>query len=195
MLIRSIIKYLLDGVCHRLSLSERWDYLKKLRTKWKRAPGIREVKVGYERYGAQSDIDHFKEMMRIEGQSFPVYELNWVGGGGSQSKKDRIQRLEPDLKDGSFFWPYPTDSKRLTSLQLDVKDRKQEFLMSKKIMRKDESDVVYDLAKWVRDNEYNLFPTIHPDFLDALSRIYDIDPTPPVIRTYKNLEPEAEAAY
>jgi hypothetical protein len=67
--------------------------------------------------------------------------------------------------------------------------------MSKKIMRKDESDVVYDLAKWVRDNEYNLFPTIHPDFLDALSRIYDIDPTPPVIRTYRNLEPEAEAAY
>tara|TARA_B100000902_G_scaffold29106_1_gene34955 strand:- start:502 stop:2166 length:1665 start_codon:yes stop_codon:yes gene_type:complete len=188
-------KYLLDGVCHRLSLSERWDYLKKLRSKWKTAPGIREVKVGYERYGAQSDIDHFKEMMRIEGQSFPVYELNWVGGGGSQSKKDRIQRLEPDLKDGSFFWPYPTDKKRLTSLQLDVKDRKQEFLMSRKIMRKDESDVVYDLAKWVRDNEYNLFPTIHPDFLDALSRIYDIDPTPPVIRTYRNLEPEAEAAY
>ena len=188
-------KYLLDGACHRMTLSEKWVTLKRLRSKWKRAPGVREVKVGYERYGAQSDIDHFKAMMSSDGSNFPIYELNWVGGGGSQSKKDRIQRLEPDLKDGSFFWPYPTDSKRLTSLQLDVKDRKQEFLMSKKIMRKDESDVVYDLAKWVRDNEYNLFPTIHPDFLDALSRIYDIDPTPPVIRTYRNLEPEAEAAY
>ena len=44
-------KYLLDGVCHRLSLSERWENLKRLRAKWKRAPGIREVKVGYERYG------------------------------------------------------------------------------------------------------------------------------------------------
>ena len=49
-------KFLLDGVCHRLSLSERWDALKMLRSKWKTAPGIREVKVGYERYGAQSDI-------------------------------------------------------------------------------------------------------------------------------------------
>ena len=188
-------KYLLDGVCHRMSLSERWELLKRLRIKWKRAPGIREVKVGYERYGAQSDIEHFKEMMRIDGSSFPVYELNWVGGGGSQSKRDRIQRLEPDLKDGSFFWPYPTDKNRLTSLQIDVKERKQDFLISGKIMRKDENGKLYDLVKWVKDNEYSLFPTIHPDFLDALSRIYDMDPTPPISRSYRVLEPEAEAAY
>jgi len=188
-------KYLLDGVCHRMSLSERWDLLKRLRTKWKRAPGIREVKIGYERYGAQSDIEHFKEMMRIDGSSFPIYELNWVGGGGSQSKKDRIQRLEPDLKDGSFFWPYPTDKNRLTSLQMDAKERKQDFLLSSKIMRKDESGKLYDLVKWVKDNEYNLFPTIHPDFLDALSRIYDMDPTPPISRSYRVLEPEAEATF
>jgi hypothetical protein len=188
-------KYLLDGVCHRMSLSERWDLLKRLRTKWKRAPGIREVKIGYERYGAQSDIEHFKEMMRIDGSSFPIYELNWVGGGGSQSKKDRIQRLEPDLKDGSFFWPYPTDKNRLTSLQMDAKERKQDFLLSSKIMRKDESGKLYDLVKWVKDNEYNLFPTTHPDFLDALSRIYDMDPIPPRPRRGRVLEPELEAAY
>jgi hypothetical protein len=188
-------KYLLDGVCHRMSLSERWNTLKQVRAKWKRAPGIREVKVGYERYGAQSDIEHFKEMMRIDGSSFPIYELNWVGGGGSQSKKDRIQRLEPDLKDGSFFWPYPTDSKKLTSLQLDAKERKQDFLLSSKIMRKDENGKIYDLVNWVRDNEYSLFPTIHPDFLDALSRIYDMDPTPPIRRSHRVLEPEAEAAF
>ena len=188
-------KYLMDGVCHRMSLSERWDTLKRLRTKWKRAPGIRELKVGYERYGAQSDIEHFKEMMRIDGSSFPIYELNWVGGGGSQSKRDRIQRLEPDLKDGSFFWPYPTDKKRLTSLQLDAKESKRDFLVSSKILRKDENGRIYDLVKWVKDNEYNLFPMIHPDFLDALSRIYDMDPTPPIRRSYRVLEPEAEAAY
>jgi hypothetical protein len=188
-------KFLLDGVCHRLSLSERWDALKMLRTKWKRAPGIREVKVGYERYGAQSDIEHFKEMMRIDGSSFPVYELNWTGGGGSQSKRDRIQRLEPDLKDGSFFFPYPTDEKRLTSHQKDYKIKKQEFLISKKILRKDEEGKVYDLVDWVKRNEYMLFPTIHPDFLDALSRIYDMDPMPPISRTRHSLEPEAEARF
>ena len=76
-------KYLLDGACHRMSLSEKWQMLKRLRAKWKRAPGVREVKVGYERYGAQSDIEHFQEMMRkamisTDGSNFPIYELNWV---------------------------------------------------------------------------------------------------------------------
>ena len=188
-------KFLLDGLCHRLSLSERWDNLKKLRTKWKRAPGIREVKVGYERYGAQADIEHFKEMMRIEGSSFPIYELNWVGGGGSQSKKDRIQRLEPDLKDGSFFFPYPTDKNHLTSSQIDYKERKQDFLNSKKILCKNEEGKLYDLSNWVKENEYCLFPSIHPDFLDALSRIYDMDAMPPMPRRGRNLEPELEATY
>ena len=188
-------KFLLDGMCHRISLSERWQYIKNLRTKWKRAPGIREVKIGYERYGAQSDIEHFKEMMRIDGSSFPIYELNWTGGGGSQSKQDRIQRLEPDLKDGSFFFPFPTDEKRLTSHQKDYKIKKQEFLISKKIMRKDEEGNLYDLVDWVKRNEYLLFPTIHPDFLDALSRIYDMDAMPPISRRRQSLEPEAEARY
>ena len=188
-------KYVLDGVCHRMALSERWASLKKIRARWKRAPGIREVKIGYERYGAQSDIEHFKEMMRIEGSSFPIYELNWVGGGGSQSKRDRIQRLEPDLKDGALLWPYPTDKKRITSLQDEYQGRKQEFLVSKKIMCRDEENKMYDLSKWVRENEYLLFPTIHPDFLDALSRIYDMDPVPPILRRNKVLEPETEATY
>jgi len=188
-------KFLLDGLCHRLSLSERWDNLKKLRTKWKRAPGIREVKVGYERYGAQADIEHFKEMMRIEGSSFPIYELNWVGGGGSQSKKDRIQRLEPDLKDGSFFFPYPTNKDHLTSAQVDYKERKQDFLNSKKILCKNEEGKLYDLSNWVKENEYCLFPSVHPDFLDALSRIYDMDATPPIPRRGRTLEPEKEASY
>ena len=133
--------------------------------------------------------------MRIEGSSFPIYELNWVGGGGSQSKRDRIQRLEPDLKDGSLLWPYPTDKKRITSLQDEYQGRKQEFLVSKKIMCRDEENKMYDLSKWVRENEYLLFPTIHPDFLDALSRIYDMDPVPPILRRNKVLEPETEATY
>jgi len=188
-------KFLLDGCCHRMTLSEKWTYLKRLRMKWKRAPGVREDKVGYERYGAQSDIDHFKAMMSMDGSSFPIYELNWVGGGGSQSKKDRIQRLEPDLKDGSFYFPYPTDEKYLTSMQMDFKDRNQAFLISKKIICIDEERKTYDLTKWMKDNEYSLFPTIHPDFLDALSRIYDMDPIPPRIRTGRVLEPAREAAY
>jgi hypothetical protein len=33
-------KYLLDGYCHRMKLSERWDNLKRLWQRWNRAPGI-----------------------------------------------------------------------------------------------------------------------------------------------------------
>jgi hypothetical protein len=47
----------------------------------------------------------------------------------------------------------------------------------------------------MKDNEYNLFPTVHPDFLDALSRIYDMEPIPPRVRRSKVLEPDREAAY
>ena len=103
--------------------------------------------------------------------------------------------MEPDLKDGSFYFPYPTDEKALTSNQIDFKDRKQGFLISKKIICIDENRKTYDLTKWMKDNEYSLFPTIHPDFLDALSRIYDMDPIPPRLRTGRVLEPEREALY
>ena len=51
------------------------------------------------------------------------------------------------------------------------------------------------ITKWMKDNEYNLFPTIHPDFLDALSRIYDMDAVPPRMRRGRVLEPAIEAAY
>ena len=83
----------------------------------------------------------------------------------------------------------------MTSHQKDYKIKKQEFLISRKILRKDEEGKVYDLTDWVKKNEYLLFPTIHPDFLDALSRIYDMDAMPPISRTRHSLEPEAEARF
>lgn len=188
-------KYLLDGMCHRMSLSERWENLKKLRERWLRMPGVREVKVGYERYGAQSDIEHYKEMMKIERNSFPIYEVAWVGGDNQgQSKTDRVQRLEPDFRNGSFFFPYPTDPKKLTSLQKSMVTSGQTFMLSRRIINVDEDGKSYDMCKWLKENEYDLFPSIHPDFLDAMSRIYDMDMRPPR-NTSGQTEPAAEPAY
>ena len=85
--------------------------------------------------------------------------------------------------------------KYLTSTQQDFKERNQEFLISKKILCFDENRSKYDLSQWVRENEYNLFPTVHPDFLDALSRIYDMEPIPPRSHRNKVLEPMGEALY
>jgi hypothetical protein len=57
-------KYLLDGVCHRMKLSERWDYIKQFKRKWEAHPGVQMVRVGYEAYGMQSDLEVIEDMMQ-----------------------------------------------------------------------------------------------------------------------------------
>ena len=98
-------KYLLDGARYRMNLSERWKELKRLWLRWTHAQGVQFVSVGYERYGAQSDIQYFEEQMRKEGEpKFGIRELNWPRAGGG-SKAARIQRLEPDFSNNKFYLP------------------------------------------------------------------------------------------
>jgi hypothetical protein len=109
-------KYLLDGYCHRMTLSQRWVALRSMYEKWSAAPGVQHVEVGYERYGAQSDDEYFQEQMAIEAkrakaqdkrhQWFAIQELNWPRDG-AESKRDRIERLEPDFRNGRFYLPVP----------------------------------------------------------------------------------------
>src|SRR5262245_35682623 len=56
-------RYLLDGYCHRMPLTERWTTLKGLYWKWYNAPGVIAVQVGWERYGLQADDQYFQEQM------------------------------------------------------------------------------------------------------------------------------------
>lgn len=98
-------KYLLDGYCHRMSLSERWRALRDLHKRWSNMHGVQLLKVGYERYGQQSDDEYFEERMRAEGIRFTIEELNWTYNRGMESKGHRVERLEPDFRMGSFFLP------------------------------------------------------------------------------------------
>lgn len=99
-------KYLLDGARHRMKLSQRWAMLRMLYNKWREAPGVESVRVGYERFGQQSDDEYFMEKMRDlpEREQFAIEELAWPNEG-KNSKADRVQRLQPDFEGGKFFLP------------------------------------------------------------------------------------------
>lgn len=107
-------KFLLDGACHRMTLSQRWQILRGLYHRWSGMAGVQHVAVGYERYGQQSDDEYFQEQMELEHRRnpralntyFPINELAWPREGGG-SKRERIERLEPDLRNGRFFLPLP----------------------------------------------------------------------------------------
>jgi hypothetical protein len=197
-------KYLLDGARHRMKLSERWDMLLMLYRKWRDAPGVQIVRVGYERYGQQSDDEYFQERMRDlkdDGDMFAIDELAWPNEG-SNSKKDRVQRLQPDFELGKFFLPitvkHPefgdsywkfneTDIKLdylptqgLTKLMRAKEAEGQPHRIPKPIVRRDEDGNVYDVT-YALMQEMLIFPFgSHDDLIDATSRIYDMQPTPPV---------------
>jgi hypothetical protein len=96
--------YFLDGYRHRMPLSERWLHLKALHQKWSNEIGVSYVKVGYEIYGQQADIEVLKDYMEREKYVFALHEVN-TPRQGKHSKNDRIERLEPDLRNGRFYIP------------------------------------------------------------------------------------------
>lgn len=201
-------KYLLDGYRHRMRLSERWAALRDLYKKWSRHPGVQVVRVGYERYGQQSDDEYIMERMQIEKDvAFALEELAWPREGG-HSKQHRVERLEPDFKTGRFYLPalihdkgetflwrmsrtsetgeiIPTDQPEFrpyqeTKAQQAVRKRGEPWRIAKPIRRLDENREPYDLTQRLID-EMLFFPfSPRDDLVDATSRIYDMMPVAPV---------------
>jgi hypothetical protein len=182
-------KYLLDGACHKMSLTERWQMLKYLRFKWLRQPGVQVVRIGYERYGMQADIEHFQEMMRIEKCDFPIEEVSWSRETTTQAKDDRIRRLEPDARNWRLFFPHKGE---VTATQQQAISRGKSHLVAKPIKRKNENGELYDLVEYLTKNEWLFFPaTTRKDFMDAMSRIYDLENlSPPAVYDPESLLPE-----
>ena len=183
-------KYVLDGFNHRMDLQERWENFAKLYVRWLRMPGVQIVKMGYESFGAQADLDYFREQMKLPGRpKFDIIELAWPREGGG-SKVDRVQRLVPDCKEGKILLPYDTDEKKLTSNQRRMLNSGYEHRISRAIKRLDEHKQVYDVTEALR-SQFHYFPYGgKKDLIDALSRIYDMEPRPPVYQEPQYLEPE-----
>jgi hypothetical protein len=109
-------KYLLDGVCHRMKISERWAFIKAMKRKWEGHPGVQLVRIGYEQYGMLDEISVMKEMMQAENNHFDIVELKTPETGG-HSKRDRIDRLEPDIRNGRFLLPCVIHHRELGGLR------------------------------------------------------------------------------
>jgi len=152
-------------------------------------PGILGLKVGYETYGAQADMDYIEERMRIENSRFEIEELEWPSEGPG-SKNDRVQRLGPDLKMHAYHVPYPTDYDDLTSKQVRMIASGYENRLSRKIEQEDENGLTYDLTERFR-LQVGFYPfTGLKDLIDAVARIYDLDPRPPAWVDEGPIEPD-----
>jgi predicted phage terminase large subunit-like protein len=132
--------YVLDGIRDRLSLTQRADALFAFHRKWK--PKL----VGYEQYGMQADIEHFKDRMGRENYRFAIVPL-----AGKISKVERIRRLIPSMENGRWYLPQ-------TLLKTNYEKK------------------TVDLVHAFVEEEYKPFPVgIHDDMFDAMSRILDED--------------------
>lgn len=132
--------YCLDIIRDRLNLTERADLMFQLHKKWQ------PLAVGYEKYGMQSDIEHFEDRMNRENYRFVITPL-----GGQISKIDRIRKLIPLFEQHRIYLP-------------------------KSLIKSDYQHRTYDAVRVFIDEEYEPFPVgIHPDMLDSLARIVDPD--------------------
>lgn len=183
-------KFLLDGFRHKMGLRERWENMRNLRKVWMAQPGVQMVKTGYERYGMQADLEYFEEQMLREKDSFEIHELNWVSEGG-QSKDDRVQRLQPDFLMKKFYLAAVVKDE--TANQKRIREQGQAFRVFKPVNRRDHEGNVYSLNKGFLE-EFLTYPfSSKKDLIDAASRVYDMEPVPPVLVDESALEPQTYA--
>jgi len=210
-------RYFLDGYCHRMSLTERWQKLRALYRKWKAMPGVKLVKVGYERYGMQADLEFFQLEMQRAGEAFAIEEIAWPREGG-HSKWSRIERLEPDIRDGRFYFPAlisvkgegdcywhmaandgsSGDGTRNHVVTIPFKGPSRAMRAAKEagrdahvvrgLRRKDADGEVYDLTRMLIDELLYFKFAPHDDLADATSRFYDMQPVAPDLDEQKVVE-------
>lgn len=130
--------YVIDIIRDRLSLVEKGNVLFKLHRDY------RPLAVGYEKYGMQTDIQHYEDRMKRENYRFTITPL-----GGQVGKGDRIMGLLPIIEAHRLYLPDRCIHQNYMGTQVD----------NTKIFVNDEV-LPYP------------FPA-HDDILDCLARILD----------------------
>jgi predicted phage terminase large subunit-like protein len=130
--------YVINMLRDRLSLTERADRLFEWHRKY------HPIFVGYEKYGKDSDIEHYSDRMQRENYRFPITEL-----GGNIAKVDRIRGLVPLFENGRIYLPEELHYQNYEGITRDLTH-----------------DFIYE--------EYLTFPVAsHDDMIDCLARITD----------------------
>lgn len=130
--------YVITWVRDRLNLFERGNVLFALHRQYK------PQKVYYEKYGKDSDIQHYEYKMERLNYRFTIHPL-----GGKVKKEDRIKGLVPDFEQGLIYIP-------------------------ETCVRVNYEGVQEDLVKVFINDEYLAFPfSTYDDMLDCLARKND----------------------
>ena len=128
--------YLVDALRERLNLTQRAAAVFRFHRKYP------IVRVGYEKYGLQADIEHIEYVQQQENYRFDVVPL-----GGPMPKNDRIRKLVPIFEQGRFIMPV-----RLPWV--------------------DQTGKMHDWVEDFKTYEYTTFPlSKHDDMLDCVARI------------------------
>lgn len=162
---------LLDLLRDKLDIDQRWKALRNMYIKLHEM-GHTPLKVGYEKYGKDSDIYTLERKQEEEGIYFDIEAL-----GGKSGKWDRIFNMVSIFKNGKFRLP-----RRLfyTPKYKDFDGQTKEL----------------DMVQVFIEEEYLPAPfCVHDDIFDCISRIIDVDfeATAPVVNT-GSLEPDSSHA-
>lgn len=131
----------LDMARDKLDLEDSWQILFEAVQKWE------PIKVGYEKYGMQRDIEHYHYRQKQINYPFTIVPL----GNPMMSKDQRIAELIPWYRERRFLFPKAG--------------------LHKKLKNGDD----FDILKYFKEREYALWPynKKERDLLDAQARITD----------------------
>ena len=130
--------YIISMLRDRMNLTERANALIRLHQEY------RPIRVGYQKYGIESDIQFIEQRMKEDNYRFSIVPL-----GGKLSKADRIERLVPLFQTGRVYLPE-------SCIRVNYEGRQE------------------DLAKVFINEEYIPYPQVrHDDILDCMQRMTD----------------------
>jgi hypothetical protein len=157
---------------------------------------VQLVKVGYERYGMQADLEYFEERMLIEKMHFPSRRSPGRARARARRRTASSAWCRTSCRASSGSSPPPRKTRGARSREQEpapCREASEVYRILKLVKRRDHEGNLYSLNKNFIE-QFMVFPFApKKDLLDACSRIYDLDPQPPVIIDERDLEPEVFA--